>query len=183
MYEKIPQGTSVARRRRIHFALMATDGNAFADISTTDLKASLRFADGTTANSTNDITKESAGDYYLELTEAEAGNVIGPVKGKVVFTGVQSKHFEAFIAPAWEDPYVSFIDRVFVIIPVIGEQTIKRLFRLMWWSNPTSKTTGFDTNAPKIRDANNGADTKDVISVTGADQYGNRTSVTLNLDD
>ena len=99
----IPKNTANAAERRIPFVLVdATDFVTPEDITVTGVKVSLSFGGGTAAASTNDIVKVdgATGRYYLELTQAEANNAVGPVHGHVQPSGCARTYLPALIGPA-----------------------------------------------------------------------------------
>lgn len=99
----IPQNTATAALRRIPFVLVdATDFATPEDITVTGVKASLSFGGGTAANSTNDVVKVdgASGRYYLELTQTEANNALGPVHGTLQPTGCARAYLAAIIGPS-----------------------------------------------------------------------------------
>lgn len=99
----IPQNTATAAQRRIPIFLVdATDLVTEEDIIVTGVKASLSFGGGTFANSTNDIVKVSGtlGEYYIELTQPEANNAVGPVVVSLKPTGCARFRDVAQIGPS-----------------------------------------------------------------------------------
>ncbi len=99
----IPKNTATAAERRLPIYLVdATDKDTPEDISTTGVKASLSFGGGTFANSTNDITKVSGtfGEYYIELTQTEANNAVGPVAYRLQPSGCAIFRDVAMIGPS-----------------------------------------------------------------------------------
>ena len=99
----IPKNTATAAERRLPIYLVdATDKETPEDISTTGVKASLSFGGGTFANSTNDITKVSGtfGEYYIELTQTEANNAVGPVVYRLHPSGCAIFRDVAMIGPS-----------------------------------------------------------------------------------
>lgn len=107
MFECIPLNTATASKRRIHFAIVEDDGLTFSDLTVTGVKVPLTFADGTEANSTNDIVKESVGKFYIELTQSEANDGLGIVFGHFVPSSCLPVIIEAYIVPANNDPATS----------------------------------------------------------------------------
>lgn len=99
----IPKNTATAAERRIPFVLVdATDLITPEDITVTGVKVALSFGGAADANSTNDIVKVDGalGMYYLELTQAEADNAVGPVHGHVQPSGCARTYLEAMIGPS-----------------------------------------------------------------------------------
>jgi hypothetical protein len=100
----IPSNSATAALRRIAFTLVdATDLITPEDITVTGVKVSLSIDGGTPANSTNDIVKVagSTGEYYLELTQAEANQTAGAVvRGTLTPSGCALAKMEAQIGPA-----------------------------------------------------------------------------------
>lgn len=99
----IPKNTATAAERRIPFVLLdATDLVTPEDVTVTGVKVSLSFGGGTAANSTNDIVKVDGGTgrYYLELTQTEANNAVGPVHGHLQPSGCARTYVEAMIGPS-----------------------------------------------------------------------------------
>ena len=100
----IPSNTATAALRRIAFTLVdATDLITPEDITVTGVKADLSIAGGTPAASTNDIVKVDGadGEYYLELTQAEANQSAGSVvRGWLTPSGCALTKFVAQIGPA-----------------------------------------------------------------------------------
>lgn len=97
---RIPKNTATAAERRIPFVLVdATDLTTPEDITVTGVKISLSFGGGAIANSTNDIVKVSGaqGQYYIELTQAEANNALGPIHGYLKPTGCAATYIEGEI--------------------------------------------------------------------------------------
>lgn len=100
----IPSNTATAALRRIPFTLVdATDLYTPEDVTVTGVKVSLNLSGGTPANSTNDIVKVagSTGEYYIELTQAEANQTAGTyVRGTLTPTGCALAKLEAQIGPS-----------------------------------------------------------------------------------
>lgn len=100
----IPSNTATAALRRIAFTLVdATDFATPEDITVTGVKVSLSIDGGTPADSTNDIVKVSgtAGEYYIELTQAEANQTAGSVvRGWLTPAGCALAKLEAQFGPA-----------------------------------------------------------------------------------
>jgi hypothetical protein len=90
--------------RRIPFTLVdATDLTTPEDITVTNVKATLSLAGATPAASTNDIVKVNgaAGEYYVELTQAESNQTAGSfVRGWLTPPGCALSKFEAQIGPS-----------------------------------------------------------------------------------
>jgi hypothetical protein len=103
-YRLIPSNTATAAERRIPFVLRdATDLITPEDISVTGVKVSLSLNNGTFANSTNDIVKDSGtlGIYHLELTTAEANQTRGSrYVGHLQPSGCARAYIVADIGPA-----------------------------------------------------------------------------------
>lgn len=100
----IPSNTPTAALRRIFFTLVdATDLNTPKNITVTGEKVTLSM-DGTTAASTNDIVKVSGagvGEYYIELTQAEANQAAGTmVRGWLQPSGCALTKLQAQIGPS-----------------------------------------------------------------------------------
>lgn len=99
----IPKNTATAAERRLPFVLVdSTDLVTPKDITVTGVKVSLSFGGGTVANSTNDIVKVdgATGRYYVELTQTEANNAVGPVHGTLAPSTCARAYLEAMIGPS-----------------------------------------------------------------------------------
>jgi hypothetical protein len=100
----IPSNTTTAALRRIPFTLVdATDLTTPEDITVTGVKATLSLAGATPAASTNDIVKVNgaAGEYYVELTQAESNQTAGSyVRGWLTPPGCALSKLEAQIGPS-----------------------------------------------------------------------------------
>lgn len=100
MFELIPKNTATAIYRRCYFTLVdATDFVTPEDIVVTGVKVSLSFNGAAAANSTNDIVKVNgaAGEYYIELTQAESNTALGQVRGWLTPTGCAITKIQASV--------------------------------------------------------------------------------------
>lgn len=183
MYESIPLNTPTASKRRIYFFLPQTDGITPATGKTG--KVRLTFNGAASADSTNNIVELSAanlpGEYYLELTQAEANTGVGIVRGSLAPAGCARIPIQGFITP--DDIYVAALTandlslhlfRTFVLDAKFAGLTFEEVM-LVVSSALAGKNSGMQANSPVFRDL---ADSSNVISGT-LDGNKNRTAVVL----
>jgi hypothetical protein len=104
MYETIPKNSTVAALRRTFFTLVSsTDYVTPINLgSVTGVKATLSFGGAAPAASTNDIVKVdgAAGEYYVELTQAESNTALGQGRLWLTPTGCMLCKAQFTIGPA-----------------------------------------------------------------------------------